>query len=170
MNTSYLKAKNVLSPEVSATLPVVSVDAEMPVIDMLPRFLDAPGRILGVTSNGEMLGVVTESSLLNGLDNLIAPRDDSSLICLACLPEDYSASRIAHAVEDAGAHLVDLLSVPAADGRLLVTIRVRMSDPSSAIHHLERYGYEIIEANGKEFIDAETADERLRQIRMLINV
>lgn len=168
--STYIKAKDVIRPMGCVTPPEVTVSGEMPLVDLLSRLLDVPGREVGVVTDNELIGVVTESSLLEGLGRMIAPRDDSSVVGVICDPEDYSASRLAHAVEDAGAHLVDLFSAPSADGRVLVTLRVRTHDPSSTIHHLERYGYEVAEAQGGRFLDAETAAERLQLLGLLMNV
>ena len=68
---------------------------------------------------------------------------------MECRPEDYSASQLAHAVEDSDAHLVGLLSTPSDDGRLRVTLRVRHCDPSAAVHSPERYDYKVVEAYGE---------------------
>lgn len=148
-----------------------SVSCDMPVFDVLPRLLDSPERCLRVTDGGLTVGIVTQESMLEGLGRFIAARDDSSYVVVECSASDYSASLLAHAVEDAGAHLVDLLSSPAADGRLRVTLRVRHSDPSSVVRSLERYDYEVTEAwgNGRGR-DMSVAAERLLSLQTLLNV
>lgn len=168
--TTYLKAKDILSTLPAGASPRRYVQPDTPVVDILPRLLDAPDRILGVSDTDGMLGVITEQSLLDGMGRMIAPRDDSSLIAVECNPQNYSASQLAHAVEDAGAHLVDLWTSPTDHGTVMATLRVRHSDPSSAVHHLERYGYEVVEASGANFADAETAMERLRELQFLIDM
>ena len=65
--------------------------------------------------------------MLEGLARMIAARGDCSEVTVECRPEDYSASQLAHAVEDSGAHLVDLFSSPPADGHIRVTLRLRHS-------------------------------------------
>lgn len=147
-----------------------TIDGDMPLVDVLPRLLDADSRRLAVADGGVQLGVITESSLLEGLGRMIAPRDDSSVITVECRPEDYSASLMAHAVEDAGAHMVDLWSSPADDGMLRVTLRVRMTDPSAAVRSLERYDFRVVEASGSVLRDAEIAGERLLALQTLLNV
>ncbi|MDE6684329.1 MAG: hypothetical protein K2J94_04020, partial [Duncaniella sp.] len=42
------------------------------------------------------------------LERLFPPRDESSRLLVSCITSDYSASRIARAVEDADAHLLNL--------------------------------------------------------------
>ena len=147
-----------------------TVPSDMPLVDVLPRLLDAPGRLLGVEEEGECIGIIDQSSLLEGIGREITPRDDSSVIIVECAPGDYSASRFAHAVEDSDAHLVDLWSAPAEEGRLKVTLRVRLADPTPAVHSLERYGYEVVEASGAAYQDAGLAIERLLGLQALLNV
>lgn len=169
-----MTARDVLSPlrlpaGASAGLPEVRPD--IPLVDVLPLLLDSPSRSLAVTSGaGDVLGVVTESSLLEGMGRMIAARDDSSVITLECRPEEYSASALAHAVEAADAHLVDLWSAPAPEGMLSVTLRVRASDPSAAVRSLERYDFHVKEAHGQEMRAFDVADERLLALQTLLNV
>lgn len=167
-----MTARDVLSPrhQLRAPAPLRSVSADMPLVDVLPRLLDAPDRMLGVADGGVPLGVIDETSLLEGLGAMIAPRDDSSVVTVECRPEDYSASLLAHAVEDADAHLVDLWSVPAPDGRLRVTLRVRHTDPSTVVHSLERYDFHVTDAYGADYADAGLACARLSALQLYLNV
>lgn len=167
------------SSRTTGLIPTVNVGADMPVVDVLPRLLDSPGRMVGVIrgesfpaiSDGDgLLGIIDSDSMLEGLGRMIAPRDDSSVIRIECAPSDYSASVIARAVEDTDAHLVDLWSVPAPEGRLSVTLRVRRSDPSATIQSLERYGYKVVEASGESYRDYEIAASRLLELQAILNV
>lgn len=167
-----IKAKDVISPY--QTLPEgfsgVSVSSEMPLAEVLPRLLDAPGRMVGVEEEGLRVGVIDQTSLLEGLGRMIPARDDSSLITVECAPADYSASRLSHAVEDSDAHIVDLWSAPAEHGKIRVTLRVRRSDPTATVHNLERYGYEVVDSWAASYQDAEVAWERLLALNTLLNV
>lgn len=167
-----MTAKDILShnnPDLLST-PAKSVDSDMPLFDVLPRLLDSPQRVLGVTDGDRRLGIIDSDSMLEGLGSLIAARDDSSEISLECSPAEYSASSIARAVEDTDAHLVDLLTRPGDDGMIRVTMRIRHNDPSAAVHSLERYGYNVTEAHGKANGDISLAAERLLELRALLNV
>lgn len=97
-------------------------------------------------------------------------RDDCSLVTILCAPADYSASILTHACEDAGAPVVDLLTKPADERSISVTLRLRCDDPTPAIHNLERYGYEVSEAEGNNYTDAMVATERLLELQALLNV
>lgn len=168
-----MRAKDVISPRQSQTplLPMKTVEADMPLLEVLPHLLDAPGRMLGVRNEGDDLGIIDEVSLLEGLGAFIAERDDSSVVTVECLPSQYSASSLAHAVEDADMHLVDLISHPAEDGMVRVTLRVRSEDPSAAIGSLERYGYRVVEGHsGVHDAAADLLSERIASLQALMNV
>lgn len=148
------------------------VDAGMPLLEVLPRLLDTPRHELGV-KDGEMpVGVIDQQSMLEGLGRMLAARDDCSVITVECRPEEYSASHLAHAVEDSDAHLVDLFTTPGDDGNLKVTLRVRHSDPTAAVHSLERYDYHVVDAHGSEggSLESEIAIERLMSLKALLDV
>ncbi|MDE7160882.1 MAG: hypothetical protein K2O24_08600 [Muribaculaceae bacterium] len=147
-----------------------SVDSDMPLVDVLPRLLDAPGRLLEVRESGLAVGTIDEASMLTALGLMLAPRDDSSLITVACRPEDYSASLIAHAVEDAGVHLVDLWTVPSEEGWLKVTLRVRCLDPSAVVRSLERYDFTVTDVHGGAYSNPDIARERIEALQVYLNV
>lgn len=169
-----MTAREILSPgkTVAEREPERVIAADMPLIEVLPRLLDTPKRELGVSDGDVSLGVIDETSLLEGLGRLIAARDDCSVLTVECRPEEYSASLLAHAVEDSDAHLVDMLTTPSGDGNIRVMLRVRQSDPGAAVHNLERYDFHVVEAHGADgnTRDAAIAVERLLSLQTLLNV
>lgn len=150
--------------------PVRMVESDMPLLEVLPRLLDAPDRLLGVRESGSLLGVIDSDSMLEALGRQISARDDSSVVEVECTPADYSASRLAVAVEDSDAHLVDMLTSPTADGHIRVTMRVRSSDPTAAAHSLERYGYSVTYTSRPDESGQLVAYERLLELRTLMNI
>lgn len=167
-----MRAKDILAMELrqGEGRPTRTVDGEMPVVSVLPRLLDSSEGVLGVTEGDELIGKITRDSMLEGLGRMISARDDCSIIAIECAPGDYSASRIASAVEDTDAHLVDLWSSPAEGGKLHVILRVRREDPSPVTRSLERYGYDVIWAYGSESMDSEVAAWRLLELKTLLEV
>lgn len=167
-----MTAKDIISRDTGyqGMIPERNVDAALPAVSVLPRLLDSPQQRLGVKDGNELIGVISRDSMLDGLGRMIAGRDDCSVITVECAAGDYSASRIAHAVEDSDAHLVDLWSVPAEQGKVKVTLRVRRDDPASTVHNLERYGYDVINAYGNEYSDPEISAMRLLELKTLLNV
>ena len=167
-----MKARDVLSFSVAFPdlLPKGKVNADMPLTDILPRLLDTPDRRLCVMDGDTCLGVIDEHSMLEALNRFIIPRDDCSLITVETTHSSYSASHIAHAVEDADTHLVDFWSAPGEEDTIRVTLRVRADDPSATVMSLQRYGYEVVFATGNKYRDAELAAERLLELQTLLNI
>ena len=83
-----MRAKDIISTRnmESRLLPMKTIDSEMPLLEVLPHLLDAPGRLLGVNHEGEEVGVIDEVSLLEGFGRLNAERDDSSVVTVECQP------------------------------------------------------------------------------------
>ncbi|MBO4965665.1 MAG: hypothetical protein J6C81_05310 [Muribaculaceae bacterium] len=167
-----MKARDAISYNIPTgkELPRRCVSSETHLLEVLPLLLDAPERRLTVREGKETLGIVDEQSLLEGLGRLLPARDDSSIIVMECRPEDFSASVIARAVEDADAHLVDMMSSPTADGKISVTLRIRLTDPSAAIRSLERYGYDVVDTGGRAMANEAVAEERLNALQVYLNV
>ena len=97
------------------------------------------------------------------LERLFPPVGESSMLMVACRRGDYSATRIARAVEDCDAHLLNLnvtADTDSFDNRIVAELRVSHRNPESVARSLERYGYEVIDT-------AETipSDESLMQSR-----
>lgn len=169
-----MTAKEIMSPvkTVAESHPVRTVDAGMPLLEVLPRLLETPRREIGVTDGDVELGVIDQTSMLEGLGRMIAARDDCSVITVECRPEEYSASLMAQAVEDSDAHLVDLMTAPSDEGHIMVTLRVRNTDPTAAVHSLERYDFHVVDAYGSHgpIQETEIAMERLLSLQTLLNV
>jgi len=107
---------------------------------------------------------------------LFPPVADSSRLLVGCRREDYSASRIARAVEDCNAHVLNLnvtaLGGNESDGRpdaaesdpkfpVVFDIRVNHRDTSGIMRSLERYGYTVLEAQNARGADDDTFRERI---------
>lgn len=108
------------------------------------------------------------------LERLFPKMEESSTLVLTCRRGDYSASRIARAVEDADAHLLNL-NVTAdserSDSRIVAELRISHRDPEAAARSLERYGFEIIDLEGSAYADDDSLmrsryDELMRYLQI----
>lgn len=72
-------------------------------------------------------------------------------IVIAVNPDDFSSSKIAHAIEDCDVHLVNmnLTSVRTAESDLVVALRTTGSNPTAVARSLERYGFRVITYAGQ---------------------
>lgn len=99
-------------------------------------------------------------------DYLFPPVADSSRLLVGCAREDYSASRIAHAVEDCDAHLLNLNvtsmgALPDADYPVVFDLRVDHRDATSIVRSLERYGYSVLQIQNAPGVDDDTLQQRI---------
>ena len=106
-------------------------------------------------------------------DYLFPAVDESSRLLVGCRREDYSASRIAHAVEDCNAHLLNLNVTSfgekynynlndddlGADAKFPVVFDIRVShrNAESIGRSLERYGYTVLDSSSSNEPDDTTA-------------
>ena len=79
---------------------------------------------------------------------------DASHMLVACRRDDYSASRMARAVEDADAHVLNLNVTAlhpegAGPDMVLVALRVGRRDAAAVARSLARYGYETVDFDGR---------------------
>lgn len=121
-------------------------------------------------------------------DYFFPPVGESSRLLVGCRREDYSASRIARAVEDCDAHLLNLnvtsmgdtadvynnlASDNARDGKLPVVFDLRVShrNPSCITRSLERYGYTVLDTlSDDDSSDTAVARERIDQFFRFLEI
>lgn len=168
-----MTARDILTPRtaLAAGTPAPTVEASTPVFNLLHRLVESPSGRLDVIDSKDIIGSIDYQSLLQGLSSMIIPRNDCSLIEISCPRTDYSASRIAHAVEDADAHLTDLLITSSPDAETLrAMIRVQCLDPSAAVRNLERYGYDVVGVDSRSYADSDEFSRRLLELKTYLNV
>lgn len=123
-----------------------------------------PASVLTMT----MTAIITPQTRL---EELMAASQDTVMIHLMCAASDYSASRLARAVEDVDVPLLALWTCPATDGYIPVSIIVGASDSTAVRRSLERYGYQVTAAyDSTPPADSRIATERLGQLRVLLDV
>lgn len=104
------------------------------------------------------------------------PVAESSRLLVGCNVEDYSASRIARAVEDCNAHLLNLnvtsmggnTAAPSDDEAsfeakypVIFDLRVNHRNPAGISRSLERYGYTVLSARPADDADNDTTRQRI---------
>lgn len=107
------------------------------------------------------------------IDRLYPPRQEASRLLVSCLPSDYSASRIARAVEDVDAHLLNLnvtTDGERLDNRVVTELRVSHRSPLAVARSLERYGYEVVDVEHDALADDPLAADRLNELMYYIDL
>ena len=116
-------------------------------------------------------------------EQLFPPVAESSRLLVGCRREDYSASRIARAVEDCNAHLLnlnvtsfgekkdydDIDVAENADAKFPVVFDLRVNHRSAAgvSRSLERYGYTVLGTSSADAPDDTTSSRIEELIRYL---
>lgn len=167
-----MTARDFIAPlanvEIAPDTPVASPDDTL--FSLITTMVETGAEHVLIAEEGISLGCISRHALIDALAPWLSSADETSVIILECHPEDYSASLIAHAVEDVDAHLLTLLTAPSAGTMMRVCLRVRLADPASAIHSLERYGFRVVDAFGAGEGDLTALSERLEALKVFLNV
>ena len=106
------------------------------------------------------------------VDDLYPAIEGASHLLIGCRRTDYSASRIARAVEDSDAHLLNLNLMLDESGvyDLLVDIRVNRRSGESVARSLARYGFDVLNFTPGEDEADSTLRERVEELLRYLNV
>lgn len=118
------------------------------------------------------LGIIDRQSMLKAVATLFPQLNESTELTITCPPSQYSASAIAHAVEDADAHLLNLNVTAGTEPNSLTTVvlRVNHSRGESVAKSLSRYGYETIKIAVPNGITSVEMVDRVRELVHYLNV
>ena len=116
------------------------------------------------------IGVI--AAMIKAIAGLFPQLDESAELTITCPPSQYSASAIAHAVEDADAHLLNLNVTAGTEPDSLTTVmlRVNHSRGESVAKSLARYGYDTIEIATPSGLPASEMMERAREFMRYLEI
>ena len=99
-------------------------------------------------------------------DRLFPAVDDSCRLTVSCRRGEYSASRIARAIEDCDAHILNLNVTLDTDpaGSITVDLRVNRTDIGAICRSLSRYGYDVTSAETAAANDLDTVRNRVNEM------
>lgn len=105
-------------------------------------------------------------------EHLFPPHPESCELTISCRREDYCASQIARAVEDAEAHLLNLnvTSALTENGNLTVELRVSHRNSGAVSRSLERYGYTVEHTADGYDMERLVSDSRLAELMAHLNL
>lgn len=115
---------------------------------------------------------LSPTAALHREERLFPPVEESSELSVACYRTDYSASRIAHAVEDVDAHLLNLnvTSLVTDHGEVVVDLRVNRRSAASVARSLVRYGYRVVDIHDADEPISDSLSERVGELLLHINM
>lgn len=143
------------------------------------HILEALGTVAGSSDgsadvcghDGKVEGRITGSDMLSALNDIFAPGLGCSLIEVECDRNDYSASRLAMAVEDADVSLLGLWRMPYR-GRDAVSALMMIDSeaPAAACRSLRRYGYSARPAAGVPDENMQLALNNIEALKMYLEM
>lgn len=109
---------------------------------------------------------------LHSEDFLFPPLADFIELSVECEPSHFSASRLAQAIEDCDAHLLNMnvTSSPSTNGTVTILLRAGMRNTDAAINSLERYGYRVTAVHSSDFDPDNSLTERINDLLTRLNV
>ncbi len=124
-----------------------------------------------------VLGSLDATGMLSAINQTIEGSMGCSWLDLEMEANQYCASAICRAVEDADSEVLTMarLHSPASEGRntVKVSVCVNCENPQSVARSLQRYGYEVVaqtDAHGLAASDAGLAAERLAALNLYLNI
>lgn len=106
------------------------------------------------------------------LSRLFPDNPDATVITVLCPRADYSASRLAHAVEDCNANVLNLnvTGELATDDMLLVELRIDRKNTASIGRSLARYRYQVIGNDEPDLLSTDTDRRRVAELLRYIDI
>lgn len=102
------------------------------------------------------------------IDRLFPEVEESTRLLVRCRRGDFSSSRLCVAVEDCNAHVLNLnvTSLPedAPGGYVYVELRVNRVDFGAVTRSVERYGYEVVEAESSRLPETDSFKDRINEL------
>lgn len=102
---------------------------------------------LPVTEDGRLVGIVTETDVLQLFVRAMGVLEPSSRLDVILPGPDGGLGDVVHAVEDAGARIVSVMTLPGPDGGREIVVRVATINPAPAVAALEARGYRVRDAH-----------------------
>jgi acetoin utilization protein AcuB len=125
------------------TRAVITVGRTFPIEEAARIMLKEKVSALPVTERGHLIGIVTETDVMELFVKGMGAGQPSSRIDVR-LPEDSATlADLVHAVEEAAVAISSIMTLGDRSGHKDVVIRVRSIDPGAAISHLEARGYAV---------------------------
>jgi len=118
-----------------------------------------------VNLDGEYKGAITQSRLLEQLDELCNKDFDGALIALEVNPQEYSLSQIIHLAEQNNANVLSMFSyIEEETSKQIVLLKIDLEDASPILRSFERFNYTIKYHTQKQGLNDETMQNRLSEL------
>jgi CBS domain-containing protein len=125
------------------TRAVITVGRTFPIEEAARLMVKEKVSALPVTETGRLVGIVTETDVLEMFVKAMGAGEPSSRIDVMLTDRTAPLADVVHALEEARAGISSVMTLVDLAGRRNVVIRVRTIDPGPAIACLEARGYTV---------------------------
>jgi acetoin utilization protein AcuB len=125
------------------TRAVITVGRMFPIEEAASLMVKEKVSALPVTEGGRLIGIVTETDILELFVKAMGAEEPSSRIDVRLSGNALGLADVVHAVEEASAEISSIMTLRDRAGHKDVVIRVRTIDPRSAIARLGARGYTV---------------------------
>ena len=125
------------------TRAVVTVGRMFPIEEAARLMVTEKISALPVTERGKLVGIVTETNVLQLFVKGMGAGKPSSRIDVRLGENSTALAELVHAIEDASAEICSIMTLAGRSGQKDVVVRVRSMDPRPAIANLEARGYAV---------------------------
>ena len=125
------------------TRAVVTVGRMFPIEEAARLMVTEKISALPVTERGKLVGIVTETDVLQLFVKGMGAGEPSSRIDVRLGENSTALAELVHAIEDASLEICSIMTLAGRSGQKDVVIRLRSMDPRPAIANLEARGYAI---------------------------
>jgi len=132
-----------LAVEEIMTRTVITAWRTLPVEEAARLMVKAKVSALPVTEMGRLVGIVTETDILELFVKAMGAGEPSSRIDVLLAEGGAGLTDVVHAVEDAGVRISSIMTLADRAGRRDVVVRVQTIDPRPAMERLEARGHTV---------------------------
>jgi len=125
------------------TRAVITVGRTFPIEEAARLMVTSKVSALPVTEVGRLVGIVTETDVLELFVKAMGAGEPSSRIDVRPADGEAGLADVVHAVEEAGVGISSIMTLGDRAGRRDVVVRVKTIDPRPAIERLEARGYTV---------------------------
>jgi len=125
------------------TRAVITVAPTFPIEEAARLMVQEKVSALPVTERGRLVGIVTETDVLELFVRGMGAGQPSSRIDVLLPDDSATLADIVRAVEDARLSISSIMTLPDKSGHKDVVIRVRSIDPRAAVSSLQARGYVV---------------------------
>ena len=125
------------------TRAVVTVGRMFPIEEAARLMVTEKISALPVTERGKLVGIVTETDVLQLFVKGMGAGEPSSRIDVRLGENSTALAELVHAIEDASLEICSIMTLAGRSGQKDVVIRVLSMDPRPAIANLEARGYAV---------------------------